>query len=165
MELPGVILSDPYFTEEQWKLVVNEKHSLLDEVMKKRSLLEEVKRFLGDHDEEKKEKKEELGSRLEELISHLDCSRKQHTMPLCLCIAHEVLMATHSNSACSCVNTSCGFKSISLVNIPTSFRKASCTSLELAGLVGSVFNGSFLNSTAGLGGGGMTILLRFLANS
>ena len=71
MELPGVILSDPYFTEEQWKLVVNEKHSLLDEVMKKRSLLEEVKRFLGDHDEEKKEKKEELGSRLEELISHL----------------------------------------------------------------------------------------------
>ena len=90
MELPGIILSDPYFTEEQWKLVVNEKHSLLDEVMKKRSLLEEVKIFLGDQDEEKKEKKEELGCRLEELINHLDCSRKQHTMPLCLCIAHEV---------------------------------------------------------------------------
>ena len=80
MELPGVVLSDPYFTEDQWKLVVNEKHSLLDEVMKK------LKTFLGDHDEEKKEKKEELGSRLEELISHIDCSR----MPLCLCIAHEV---------------------------------------------------------------------------
>ena len=31
MELPGITLSDPYFTEEQWKLVVSQKHSLLDE--------------------------------------------------------------------------------------------------------------------------------------
>ena len=49
MELPGVILSDPYFTEKQWKLVVNQKHSLLDEVM----------RHFGDQDEEKKEEKKE----------------------------------------------------------------------------------------------------------
>ena len=76
MEMPGVILSDPYFTEERWKLVVSQKHSLLDKA-------ENLMRLLGDEDEWK-EKKEEIESRL-------DCWREQRTaVPLCLCIAHKV---------------------------------------------------------------------------
>ena len=76
MEFPGIILSDPYFTEEQWKLVVSQKHSLLDEAG-------DLMKILRNQDEWKEKK--------EEIESHLDCWEKQHTsVPLCLCIAHKV---------------------------------------------------------------------------
>ena len=77
--MPGIILSDPYFTAEQWKLVVSEKYSLLDDADDLVRLCETLK----DTDEWKEKKKE--------IESRTDCWRKQQaTVPLCQCIAHHV---------------------------------------------------------------------------
>ena len=79
MEIPGIILSDPYFTAEQWKLVVSKKYSLLDDADDLLRLCETFK----DTDEWKEKKKE--------IESRADCWRKQQaTVPLCQCIAHDV---------------------------------------------------------------------------